>query len=881
MLVRPNTDVAPDNGTDEDFAQSRRVVRVAANCGIQFIDVEIPVGSLDRTLEIFVEDTIHDEDGPRKALLVVPAENRVGDTVLHPINFAPVLPERILTLSGRDALEPYLDQWLPMTLFRQRATRPGEPAAFDAGPTSWARLFITRPIEGLAAAARLSAVLALDTRLADGVRAEEAPYLAPAREDAEHEAVFALDKDVQSLASFLAEPWLDRWLKQAAASDGRDRRATSFEHGHIACYLTLLQVLARYVPRVRILDLRNGRHAQAASGVDLVLDIGNGQTAALLIERGGGTTFTVLEDAVTLKVRDLDLPSLRHDGPIATRVEFAPAPFGPATLARLGGDSGAFNWPSLVRIGEEACRLANRPGAILGVTGMSSLKTRLAETEASSTLWRFSRERGSGGQTGPIVAGELLQHLTEDGDLAGTSPHKLPAIRPRFSASSAMTLFLGELMLHALAQINEPRPPTVVAPQIRLKELRRIVVSCAASMPETERALLLERASNAVDLVWRGMGWLDDASAPPKPRVVAGFDADLATQLIFLFEELRSRFGGNIRDFVTLVRCERAGRALRPSLRIASVDLGHSFSNLAIVDYNVAVDGSIDAALVGAERHEVAGDGLIDAICRAFIMPALALRLRQNGASATAAWISEHAIAGPSQPGEAARDVSRGGALLVAALESKVLRPAATALQRFYLEQAPAEAAGLYTFKLGALVERGNGRLDQVAADLNARVAAERGTPLDLAQVSIDLRWRDLSRTISATVRPLAEWLAGVVTPRECDLLLLSGPMASLPEMNSELERLMPLMPGRLISMRELDNSLLSMPGGADAYLDPTWLAGAIGAYLASRNALGAESFNLDTSRLAVAGSAARPMLGADAAGVANAAAEDVEKASG
>ena len=845
MLDRPNFGTAMLSDVDATVAPFLNLV---PNSGIQFIDLEISAERLQFTERVFLAETATgtaDTAALIESLLEISSQSIIDGAIFHPDTGAVVPPDRTLSLTGYDGLEPFLDQWLPLPYFRQKHISPGAPLVSDDGPSNWARVFIARPRQPLKTAGTLKLVLAFDTRLDAAPRDSEGRYLAPTTDDERHDAVFAQEDDLQNLAVFLGEPWLDGWLSAAMASALGNDNAARFENEHIARYLTLLRVLKRHVgmPTIRFLNNRDRRASSPPVTVDLVLDIGTGQTTALLVERNSEAAFSALRDAVTLTIRDLSVPTERHTGPVGSEIEFCPPPFDQGPFSRMSGRSDAMHWPSLVRIGNEARRLSHRANAAAGVTGLADLKSRLNDTAESPTIWRFSQATADE-RPGAIVSGAILDHLAEDGELTDIAGSRPPAIRPKFSASSTLTFFCAELLLHAISGINSPLRPRA-AGDTATRELRRIIVCCAAAAPEHERTLLLDRVANAVDLVWRNLGWEKSGPFAPKPQVMTGLDADLSAQMVFLFEELHDRFGRNIKHFVDLVRMRRASRPIWPSLRIASVDLGSGYSTIAFVDYDVTSEGDIQASLTHAERSAIAGDALVAAIQSEHIRPAIAAALAEAGLDDAAGWLAALLEgAGAAMP-DAHRSILAGN------LESRILRPAAIALKTLFVEQSERGLRGVREIALAELVALGNGKFEPTGSRLAAQAGAAGCRAIDLSSVTICLRWLDVSATIRGVMAPLADKIGGLVGQRDCDLVLLTGPNASLREAVDEMARAVPLPARRIVNMRNHEGTLLGMTAGHDASIDPTWLIGCAGAYLASRNVLGSDGFNLLATHLA------------------------------
>src|SRR5699024_4855870 len=120
------------------------------------------------------------------------------------------------------------------------------------------------------------------------------------------------------------------------------------------------------------------------------LDLGNSRSTGMLVETLPQRQ-TNLNDSYLLQIRDLSQPDRTYTGPFATRIEFAEATFGnPRLSARSGRSTPAFVWPSVVRVGPEAARLAQHSVGAEGNTGMSSPKRYLWDESPRAQQWRFN-----------------------------------------------------------------------------------------------------------------------------------------------------------------------------------------------------------------------------------------------------------------------------------------------------------------------------------------------------------------------------------------------------------------------------------------------------------------------------------------------------------
>lgn len=867
------------------------VARLVPHSGVQFIDIDLPTDRLALVQHRFIVETAAPGTDLPDVLVPLPAMSDGDGLEWHPITRAPLKPDDTRWLTGFDGVEAFLDRWVPLPYFRFIGrSNDGDKLRFDGGPTNWARLFIAAPTGNLRTVERLKAVIAFDTRLAadDARTADDGRgYVAPTQNDAQFGSTFLINDEPEDLGEFLGEPWIDQWLTTINAGLTVGHQAPTQPRpklDHLARYLALLRVLqsSRVMPEIRLVDTTSARFSAAPQGVDLVLDIGDATTTALLIEGGiaGGPT-EALDAATPLIMRQLGRPTQVSTGPIPTAVEFDETPFGDAQASRRSGRSNAFLWPSMARIGTEALALQMRDLATPGVTGLTGLKSRLTDTAAHPAQWRIARDGAltamAGGQPGPVASGPILAHLSEDGRAigrlllgSGDGRSTQPALRPRFSQSSMMTQFVSELLLHAVTAINAPFGAQRPDRAVQHRRLERIVVCSAAGAPDLERALLMERTQDALDVVWRSMGW-DRADVDSvghsgvtmvqKPVVVLGLGGDLAAQVVYIHEAIRQNFGNNASDFVRLTRRPCHGNRLAPDLRIAAIDGADDRTNLAVVDYTLPTEtagreGALNPRLAAALIHPVGAHNLCSAIAETIIEPAISAAIQRAGIDDGARFLAE--ISGPWQLTAPVTDTNFG-----ARFRARVTAPAARALLQAYGRRARTGNLGLGQFGQGIelnlrlenlvhLDSRAHGRLARPAGRSTHRLgatalalmfdaAAERAGAmgLRLADIPIRLRWLDVARAIAEPIDGLVTALNGTIVDQGPDLVLVSGALMAVPDVIERLVATVDLPPARFIDMSNGRFALVDAVGRAHARPDARpplrpWLTAAIGAYVAS-----------------------------------------------
>ena len=852
------------------------VCRLVPASGLQFIDAAIDARRLPGLRAWFTEDEIETAAGTRRVLLPLSSETGTDGTTWHPVTFKPLGPNETLSFTGLEALEPYLDRWMPVPFLRYLGRAETGASRYDQGPTNWARVFIAKPAEGLRGADQLKAVFAFDTRLDTRSRADQHAYLAPNADDALFASTFMLADAPETLADFLSQPWIDAWLRETGQPPANDPGFAGLDESgfvrqpdpgpvfalaHVARYLTFLKILKRTStpPQIRFVDSISKTLPIVTAGLDLVIDFGAAETTALLINRKQELSADIADaarHAIPLRLRDLSNPTQIHTGPIPTVVEFDHQTFGNAALSRRSGRPDAFAWTSLVRIGVEAQRLALRVNATDGITGLSDIGSGLDQTQASDGVWRFSTPDTTLSKAGPMVTGETLRHVSETGDLvarldqaqigAGPSQTAMPAMRPRFSGSALVGFFIVELLLHAISEINSAAAGSPLGQSASerndIRQIERIIVTSPIAMSPIERRNLIERVRTAIDLVWLSQHWDQPghSSQPIKPELSAGIGPDVGVQLVYLLDEVRNKFSGTFSELVDCVRRRTGDPDARDNLRISSMDLSRRAAGLTVIDYDVAHDGTVQAGLVLADRTGAGGERVIEAIVETHIMPAIAGRLAACGVPDAHAFVPAF-IAGNGDQSAAN--------LIGKRFVTKILRPAAIGVFETYAGMPRRGAEGLRCFRLDNLVAAGGGRLDPIAAQFEAAASAAGATKFSLAAVTFEIGRRHVQHLVETELWPMVSAMTDAIHSSECDILLMGGDLAHLPDLLDHVLSCAPVPAGRIVVLDPSPTPPKIEHGGRNKIHD----GAVLGAYMANRNLLVSEGFSLVTRDIAQA----------------------------
>lgn len=802
----------------------RSVVSLIPGGCLQFLDFAFDVATIAKTVRAFAEE----EKG---------VDPETGDMRynLHCLDLDPdaqVYVDRS-TLAEKDkhydinaarALEPFLGQWLPLPYFRRTGqTRQGEPQ-FAKGPTNWCRVFV----EALAApdddGNTHRATIAFDTTIEEPIADQYGALTGP---DVESGEEFLLARHERDIAWWMDEPWLDEWIYQAfyemklLARKGRPLRDEDFPFAceHLARYITFVDVLGAAIepPRVRLID--PARFAPIE--VDLILDIGNARSCGILVESLPDAP-TDLNNSYVLELRDLSLPTHRYGEPFSSQIAFSQPAFGRAQLSkRSGRRTDAFNWPSSVRIGPEARRLAGHSLGAEGPTSMSSPKRYLWDERPRLQEWRYVGTSTDGRTTEPpVTTGLFVQYLNEAGTPIGRIKDPAirgnpafrgqtadPAFNARYSRSSLLMFGLSEIVAQALVDMNAPgrrvdRPQSDVP-----RRLRRIVLTMPTAMPLAELKIFRRWANWAIYVLWQALGWeafYSDARDPRRqqrradyrlnPDVRADFDEASATQLVYLYNQIADKYQGDVRYFFRLMGKARAGDGAE-TLRVASIDIGGGTTDLIISTYEALGSGAAAAIRPTQnfrEGFKIAGDDILAAVIERHVLRPILLAVQQAGVADAKSLMTR--LFGGDYGGQAESDRALRRRFAV-----DVAMPIGLALLRRF-EDEPAFSDAVLARGFDDFFPDGPPP-ERIVAYLETAVARAGGVGFRLADVKFEFRAQALDETVKRVIGQMMADLAEVIHAYDCDVVLLSGRPSRLPSVTSIMFARIPVPPDRIQPM--------------------------------------------------------------------------------
>ena len=533
------------------------------------------------------------------------------------------------------AFEMLLDKWLPMPMFETDAT-----GTTMGVPMGWCRVKIRRIGEGSTKGmSRYSLTWAFDTHQAENPLSIYFPYFY----DDGIKKEFALCDKPDVLFNFLSIADEQNAISQYVASLlGIDpMKLNHHRYKFIAYYIYLINYLrvSGASPKVTMYNPTDGD-----INVDMVLDIGNSRTCGVLFEEGDFTRSVMLE------LRDLSSPWIRYKNPFDMRLVFRRADFGNDLIL----PEEAFNWKSIVRVGEEARTLVYHSIEDSGIAeranNYSSPKRYLWDKKKSQARWEYlvTEKDPFNIRQSPNI---FLKNFTDMFDERGMFKEKADTVNIfdmapeatnsdcHYSRSSMMTFVMVEVLQQAISHINSPSFRDKHGSIDCRRRLRNVVITCPTAMPRAEQITLRQSMVDAQKAMLRCNKSLTPITVIPSPESLKetddyeqsgkrqwSYDEASACQLVYLYAEIAQRYNGKIDKFFEAKGHRRKEFAEegyeRNSLTIGSIDIGAGTTDIMICSYKY--EGEEQSSIIPVphfyDSFYVAGDDILRTIVQRYVI---------------------------------------------------------------------------------------------------------------------------------------------------------------------------------------------------------------------------------------------------------------------
>ncbi len=526
--------------------------------------------------------------------------------------------------------------WFPMPFFQLNGRRS------DFGPTNWCRFkLIPNGHEGKMK--KYNLLLAFDTRTVfkeEGFEEEDFQETPIFTNAADIEKKYAMCNTEEGLIGYCSEEkncgWVDKFvLKHFHDIDNIiDKRLEMPKMKYLAQYIFINRHIQQFgnLPTITLHSNQNAVYGN----VDLVVDIGNSRTCAVLFDNSDFTKSSPLElQDFTTPVSNGVLNKYRDS--FDMRLAFREANFG----GKFGlENSSQFVYPSMIRLGKEANRLIHKAtnmntGAEKTST-FSSPKRFLWDEKPQKQEWEFVQLDGESSQL--IYIEGISEQLNEDGTLGDGS------IKTRYSRKALMTFAFLEILSQSKMQINSYEQRNHWGSESIQRKIGRIIITCPIAMSHKEQISLRKCAEDASIMLDRFFEntyskQLNETEIHkriqviPSPKKLSAkeeriewiYDEATSAQFVFLYAEIKERYLKNVKDYFDFygkVRIDLEDYT-KKSLTVGSVDIGAGTTDVMIAAYKYE-DSSSQCTLTPVplfwESFYLAGDDLMKKLVQQLVI---------------------------------------------------------------------------------------------------------------------------------------------------------------------------------------------------------------------------------------------------------------------
>ena len=630
------------------------LITLIANTGLQFYTFETKIDPTDQKQHKF--RFIEAYDSKRKEIwldevIALPNDKWAKKTQLEELGFLSktgALSEKIeegsldLIADGdffevgnlNQTLKHFEKKWIPLPYFKKNNINNEH-----FGPTDWVRIYFERTSEDT-----LKIVLLVDTSTSKNPSDVISPFIS----ENSNENIYSLSANDSNALAFVDSlfncQWVEYYISKIFYKDPSQIEAPLLKHiGHYVFFTRVFRGIEK-MPHIQLLSDKTG-----VIDVDLVVDVGNSNTCALLFENPTDKIFS-FNTVKNLEIQDLDNPLKSYSESFSTRLVFKNATFGNEN-AELNQNS-KFQWPSTIRIGFEAERIINDANVELKLsrevkTYNSSPKRYLWDTKPSIDEWEYHLDDINTPKK-MVFKNGISQQLNSDGSLCLDNVFGTKSL---YSRKSLMTFVYVELFSHALRQINSINFRSLHGHPTHKRKLKRIIISCPTAMIKQEQIALRECANEAMIILNRYNYYVNESETTNdiyenQVQVIPSvtdlkldlhnlenrkdwiYDEATSAQLVMMYGMIKHKFGGNPDLFFNLYGKNRSGSSdpkEKKSIIVGSLDIGGGTSDLMICKYNYHYNEvtELTPEPLFWESFNLAGDDLLQNIIQQIIIEGL------------------------------------------------------------------------------------------------------------------------------------------------------------------------------------------------------------------------------------------------------------------
>ena len=688
------------------------------------------------------------------------------------------------------------NKWIPIPYFFKRSE-----TRYNFTPMNWARAKFVPVKNDSKITIEYDVILAFDTRAEySGDKYNECPVFP---DNFCSEMSFGLCENEFFLMDYCSPKnewsYIDEYLfklaypslKSVSQIKGNNVKRMSY----IASYVFFVNYLAQHkmMPLVKLFKDKD----VTARNVDMVVDIGNSRTTALLIEDESNFNqvrpLSLVDYTDLLEVGETESKIHTYNEPFDMRLAFRKVDFGGFGIK----NSKQFVHPSFVRLGSEASKLIHSAccdfEAEETLSTYSSPKRYLWDNRPSNKEWEFLVLPGEKSDHILNLSG-ISQYIMSDGklDVSGLNGGRTS----HYSRRSLMTFAFLEMIVQGMGQINSEPYRVNVGYKTLPRKIRQIIVTCPTALSKIERDALVKCAKDAVILYTK----FTKGDVAPEidviPSVTSMRDSDgswyydeaTCAQLVYVYGEIGHKYRGICSEFFSLYG-KKNPETGHPTLTIGSLDIGAGTSDLMISEYTY-VKGDLTTITPDPKFYDsfyFAGDDMLKSLVKNVMLldeKHSAFRKELKTMSSVDYRQKIKNFFGPDYNG-----LSKSERIARRDFNIQYSIP----LMTYFLELASNNADDcVVTYEDVFKTTKPN---ERVIVDFKERMG------IDITTLVWEYHKEQVSNVISKEFEPLLQKISAMFYSHSCDVILLSGRPASLPAIRNIFLKYYPLSPNRLIAL--------------------------------------------------------------------------------
>lgn len=703
------------------------------------------------------------------------------------------------TSNLKKALKHFKKKWIPLPYFKDNSINKDVMY-----PTDWVRLYFDCDDEFK----KIKMVLSFDTTLAKNESDKTGPQLSLNPD----ENIFKIHTDEINISNFLfntnsSTSWIEGYLADIFYGKNDEMRYEQPIKQYISHYILLLKWIEslKETPELQLFTDDTKKIP-----VDLVIDIGNSATCALLFENQNDETFN-FEKVKKIIIQDYSNPQIEYKEPFPMNLVFSESNFG--TINKDKYHNNKFTVPSFVRIGYEAENLINNSNINLNLgyelkTHNSSPKRYLWDTNQADKEWEFYPTNFN--KIKKVYLSGISEQLKIDGALTNGEVFGSKSL---FSRNSLMKFVFLELLIHAYVQINSYKFREDHGNLTIPRTLKRITISCPTGMIQYEQIALREAAEDACKLLNNYVKyyfdsndnkfWFELPEIIPSIKDIAKkipdledrkdwiYDEATSCQLVFIYSLLSKKLYGN--NYVI----DNYLFKNKDKITIGSIDIGAGTTDVMIANYSLNKEYktiNVKPDPQYWDSFKLAGDDLLKEIIQQVIIEGIINSPSDEGCTGVIEnYAKSKGIENVSEKlngffGQDSNNIGYVAKMMRKAFINQVAIPIAM----YYLKNANKNEKRILTFEQ---------IIDKEFKNKELIIYFEKHFGFNFLEIKWKINAEKISKITCSVFDSIVKQLCIILNQYQCDFIVLSGKPCSLNSLEELFLKYLTLSPNNLINL--------------------------------------------------------------------------------